>query len=116
MPARRKLNRTGTRSSLHQQASFEKGDTCATRMYSLGRRRLEAHAEGTYHDLSKVKQRRGRGRDKTALVNAAVMCATEDHSTTCRKGGTEAMDTVYASKKNRSIREKLRGGAGCQPS
>ena len=29
----------------------------------------------------------GRGRDKTALVNAAVMFATEGHATTCRKGG-----------------------------
>lgn len=116
MPARREQNRTGTQSSLHQQASFEKGDTCATRMYSLGRRRLGAHAEGTYRDMSKVNRTEWRGRDKTVLVNAAVMFATEDHSTTCRKGGTEAMDTVYASKKNRSIREKLRPGAGCQPS
>ena len=30
-----------------------------------------------------------RRRDKAGLVRAAVMFATEDHATTCRKGGIE---------------------------
>lgn len=57
---------------------------------------------------------RGR-RDKTGLVTAAVMFATEDHATTCKKGGTEMMSIVYASLKNRSIREKSRAGATYRP-
>lgn len=44
------------------------------------------------------------------------MFATEDHVTTCRKGGTELLKSVYAWGKNRSIREKLRTGAASRPS
>lgn len=53
---------------------------------------------------------------KAGLVTAAVIFATEDHATTCRRGGAEVMISVYASRKTRSIREKLSAGAGSQPS
>ena len=55
-------------------------------------------------------------RAKAGLVTAAVMFATEDHATTCGRGGTDVMELVYASRKNRSIREKVSAGAGCRPS
>ena len=38
---------------------------------------------------SLMKDTGRRRRDKAGLVRAAVMFATEDHATTCRKGGIE---------------------------
>ena len=54
------------------------------------------------------------GTRRTRLVVAAVMSATEDHVTTCRKGGTDLDESVYASEKNRSRREKSPARAACR--
>lgn len=65
--------------------------------------------------MSMIESTERKREDKTGLVTAAVIFATEDHATTYRKGGTQLLDgLVYASPTKQSIRQELRTDARCR--